>query len=216
MIRRVIFDIDNTLIDWKSEYDNKVEEVLEKYYIKKNKEEVQKLKKAFDEYENYYLIFNLDNMIKFIREYTNEYYSSEVIKSILEEWGNCVPNNYPDENVEILKYLKSKYELVILTDWFYKPQFNRLKLLNIDTFFDKIYTAEKTKRKPNKEAFIQAIGKYKPEECVMIGDSYERDILGAINFGISAIWYKGEKEKIESLNDKIEVIQNLSELRNIL
>ena len=33
MIKRVIFDIDNTLIPWKSEYDKEIEKVLDELNI---------------------------------------------------------------------------------------------------------------------------------------------------------------------------------------
>lgn len=216
MIKRVIFDIDNTLIDWKTEYNDKVREVLEEFNEKREEAEIKKLQEALNEYENYYLTFNLDKMVEFVRKYTDINYSKEIIKGILDMWGTCVPQFCPIENIETLKYLKDKYELVILTDWFLKPQFNRLKLLKIDKFFSKIYTAENAKRKPNKEAFIQAIGEYKPEECIMIGDSYERDVIGAINSGLYAVWYRGKKEMCENLNEKVTIIEELSDLKDIL
>lgn len=216
MIKRVIFDIDNTLIDWKTEYNDKVKEVLDKFNEKREEAEIKKLQEALNEYENYYLTFNLDKMVEFVRKYTDINYSKEIIKGILDMWGTCVPQFCPIENIETLKYLKDKYELVILTDWFLKPQFNRLKLLKIDKFFSKIYTAENAKRKPNKEAFIQAIGEYKPEECIMIGDSYERDVIGAINSGLYAVWYRGKKEMCENLNEKVTIIEELSDLKDIL
>lgn len=216
MIKRVIFDIDNTLIDWKTEYNDKVREVLEEFNEKREEAEIKKLQEAFNEYENYYLTFNLDKIVEFVRKYTDVNYSKEIIQRILDMWGTCVPQEYPIENIDTLKYLKDKYKLVILTDWFLKPQLNRLKLLKIDKFFSEIYTAENFKRKPNKEAFIQAMGEYKPEECIMIGDSYERDIIGATNCGLYTIWYRGKKEMCESLNPKVVVIEELSELKDIL
>ena len=48
-------------------------------------------------------------------------------------------------------------------------------------------TAENAQRKPNKEAFIQAIGEYKPEECIMIGDDPYLDIQRAKEEGLSTI-----------------------------
>ena len=216
MIKRVIFDIDNTLIDWKTEYDDKVKEVLTELNEKRKESEIKNLQEAINEYENYYLTFNLDKMVEFVREYTNIKYSKEVIQKILDMWGTCVPESYSVENIDTLKYLKNKYELVILTDWFLKPQLNRLKLLKIDKFFSEIYTAENAKRKPNKEAFFQAIGEYKPEECIMIGDSYERDVIGAINSGLYAVWYRGKKELCENLKEKVTIIEELSDLKDIL
>ena len=41
--------------------------------------------------------------------------------------------------------------------------------------------------KPNKEAYLRAIGDSKLEECIMIGDSITRDIQGAANIGMDTI-----------------------------
>ena len=50
----------------------------------------------------------------------------------------------------------------------------------------------------------------------MIGDSYERDVIGAINSGLYAVWYRGKKEMCENLNEKVTIIEELSDLKDIL
>ena len=47
---------------------------------------------------------------------------------------------------------------------------------------------------------MQAIGDNKPEECIMIGDNFERDIQGALNAGLQVIWYN-PNNKTEITND---------------
>ena len=42
MIKRVIFDIDNTLIPWKEEYYNEINEVLDSLNIKHTQEDYNK------------------------------------------------------------------------------------------------------------------------------------------------------------------------------
>ena len=85
--------------------------------------------------------------------------------------------------------------MVCLTDWYKEPQIKRLKKTNILKYFQDIYAAENTKRKPFKEAFMQAIGENKPEECIMIGDSFERDIEGALKAGLQAIYYNPKESE---------------------
>lgn len=213
MIKRIIFDEDETLIKWDKKYDLKVNEALEELNIKYTKEEAIKLLEAFNNYENEYLIFSIEKMYEFINKYTNKKYPIEIVTKVLEKWGTCVPKSLEPEVISTLKYLNTKYELVILTDWFKKPQLNRLKLLKIDKYFTKIYAAEHTKRKPYKEAFLQAIENLKPEECVMVGDSLKKDIIGAINMKIKPIWINEKQEKID-----FECIQirKIEELKSIL
>ncbi len=219
MIKRVIFDIDNTLIPWKKEYNIEINHSLEKLNIEYVDEDVKNISKAFDEYENEYYIFDKELMADFINKYTSKNYPKELIYTIIEKWENSVPDKIDKSIIELLEYLKSKYELVILTDWFKKEQSKRLEKTNILKYFSNVYCAEKTKRKPFKEAFMQAIGNYKPEECIMIGDDIERDIKGALNAGINAIWYNSNNEikDIEcKKNKKYKMITKLEQLRDIL
>ena len=105
--------------------------------------------------------------------------------------------------------------MVILTDWFAEEQINRLECLGIKKYFTQVYSAEKTKRKPFKEAFINAIGNNKPEECVMIGDNLERDIKGAINAGLKAIHFN-PNNKENNTNTEYITISRLEQLIKIL
>lgn len=213
MIKRLIFDIDGTLIPWKKEYDIEINKALDRLNITYNEEEVNKISDAFQKYENAYLTFNKDNMSRFINEYTKKQYPKELVYEVIKGWESCVPEQIEPEIVDTLKYLEKKYDMVILTDWYVDSQKERLKKLGILQYFKQIYGAESTKRKPFKEAFMQAVGDNKPEECVMIGDDIERDIKGAIQAGLKAIYYcqveNGAKGKFLKIN-------NISELKNIL
>ena len=103
-----------------------------------------------------------------------------------------------------------------------------MKKTNILKYFQDVYVAENTKRKPFKEAFMQAIGKNKPEECIMIGDSFERDIEGALKAGLQAIYYNPKEDetnkkvsyqlKTEEGTRQIEyyTVSKLDEILNIL
>lgn len=189
MIKRVIFDIDNTLMPWRDEYFNEIFEVLKELKIECSNDDFNKIKKAMSEYENVYYSFNKENMINYINEYTGKKYPKEFMDKIIEKWANCVPEKIEDSILVTLEKLSKKYEMVCLTDWFKNQQIKRLEKTNILKYFQEIYAAENTKRKPFKEAFMQAIGENKPEECIMIGDSFARDIEGALKAGLQAIYY---------------------------
>ena len=185
MIKRIIFDIDNTLIPWEKQYDDEVKYTLEEMNIPYNEQELKNIDKAISEYENVNYILDKEK-------------SSQRVMTILERWAECVPNETDKNLIDVLEYLKEKYELVILTDWFLEEQQIRLEKMNIWKYFSNIYTSENKKRKPFKEAFEQAIGKNKPEECIMIGDNIERDVQGAINAGLEAIYYCKSAKIIKS------------------
>lgn len=216
MIKRVIFDIDNTLIPWKEEYYDEINKVLDSLNIEHTKDDYNKIKEAFSEYENEYYTFDRKLMLDYINKYTKKQYPKEFIYGCTNRWADSVPQKLDESVINMLKYLKDKYQMVILTDWYADQQIKKLEKLNILQYFSKIYSAEKVKRKPFKEAFLQAIEDNKPEECIMIGDDFERDIKGALNAGLHAIYYNPKNNVIKDENSKYYTISRLDEIMNIL
>ena len=216
MIKRVIFDIDNTLIPWKSEYDKEIEKTLDELNIQYTEQEYKEIRKAFSEYEKVNYRFDKKLMLDYINNHMKKQYPIKFMNKVLGRWGNCVPEKIEDSVKDTLKYLNNKYEMVILTDWFAKEQINRLEILDINKYFSRVYSAEKTNRKPFKEAFVNAIADNKPAECIMIGDCLERDINGAINAGLKAVYYNpNETPDYEEKNGYI-IINKLEQLKEIL
>ncbi len=66
-----------------------------------------------------------------------------------------------------------------------------MEFSGLKEFFDKIFTSEEVKKpKPAREIFEHAIksSNAKKEKSIMIGDDWDVDIAGALNFGIDAIY----------------------------
>jgi len=93
---------------------------------------------------------------------------------------------------EILAYLtEKKYSLHLITNGFEKTQHFKLKNSGLDVYFNEVITSEGSNSlKPNKEIFEFAFRKTGADkkESIMIGDSVEVDILGAINAGIDQVY----------------------------
>jgi putative hydrolase of the HAD superfamily len=93
---------------------------------------------------------------------------------------------------EILKYLADKnYELHLITNGFEKVQHAKLKYSGLDKFFGEVITSEGSNSiKPNKEIFEYAFQKTnaEPTSSIMIGDTLDVDILGAMNAGIDQVF----------------------------
>jgi len=98
---------------------------------------------------------------------------------------------FPDAK-EILLYLKNKnYELHLITNGFEKTQHNKLKHSGLAEFFKEVITSEGSNSlKPNKDIFEFALNKSgaSKEESIMLGDSIEVDIIGAMNAGIDQVY----------------------------
>jgi putative hydrolase of the HAD superfamily len=116
----------------------------------------------------------------------------------------------------ILEYLTNKYSLHIITNGFDEVQ--HLKLINsrIKNHFNSITTSEEIGvKKPNPRIFQAALKKANSEasRSIMIGDSFEADILGAESVGMNTLFYNYRKD---SVPEKYTVIGKLSDIRNYL
>jgi putative hydrolase of the HAD superfamily len=93
---------------------------------------------------------------------------------------------------ECLGYLAEKgYRLHLITNGFEETQHLKLKHSGIASFFNEVITSECSNSiKPKKEIFEYALMKANamPEESIMIGDSIEADIQGAMNAGIDQVF----------------------------
>ena len=104
--------------------------------------------------------------------------------------------------LEILEYLtQRKYELHLITNGFEKTQHSKLKHSGLDKYFKEVITSEgSSSLKPNKEIFDFAFKKTgaRRAESIMLGDSIDVDIIGAMNAGIDQVF-------INHLNIDIDV-----------
>jgi len=210
MIKRLIFDVDNTLIPWEDKYWYSLNETLIYFEIEPKKELVNKLIEAVDNYESEYNTYNLKTM----KDIMEKYSGIKLPNNFVYRWTiflrKCTPDTFDYKLIDTLEYLKSKYDLVVLTNWFTTQQSFRLKRYGILKYFTMVYGTDNMLNKPNKETFIESCLPYKPEECIFIGDTYDVDIKGAIDAGLKAIYL--------TKNDKKDctIISNLYELKNIL
>lgn len=212
MIKRVIFDLDDTLIKWDDSYYDTLNKTLNYYNIKYDSDIKKNLIKAVDDYESKYDYYNMQDMNNLMKEYTN----IDLPDTFVYKWTlyleDCVPSKADDELIDILEYLNNKYELVVLTNWFLDEQVNRLKKCDILKYFKEVIATEEIKNKPNKEAYIKACGFNKVEECVMIGDSLNKDITPALENGLDAILYDYK----DKYNTNTKKVKKLSDLKKYL
>lgn len=205
-IKRIIFDLDGTLIPWHTEYQEAVKKAVAEYNIPLSYELIDS---TYITFEDHYSNYSYKNFQKHIKELFNINVSLKFIKAWMEYLGDmAMPAD--KELIKTLQYLKGKYDLVVLTNDFGLSQTKRLEKAGILNFFTEIYDGE-TVIKPNKQSYLNACGPYAKEECLMIGDNFNKDYQGAINAGLKAI-HLNEKEK----SNKKDHIQNLTELREIL
>ncbi len=103
-----------------------------------------------------------------------------------------------DGAIDLLEYLKaSNYHLHIISNGFKKVQTRKLKSSGLEPYFDQVFVSEEAEApKPDVRIFRHALSNCNAskKKSLMIGDSFETDIIGAYNFGIDQLYF--EKEQV--------------------
>ena len=120
---------------------------------------------------------------------------------------------------ELLDYLYPKYPLTIISNGFVEVQYKKLKSTNIERYFSHVVLSESAKAlKPDKKIFEYALtlNNAKASEAIMLGDSYEADIKGAINANIDQIYYPLQPITEENRPQCTHIINSLKDVISIL
>jgi YjjG family noncanonical pyrimidine nucleotidase len=128
--------------------------------------------------------------------------------------------SFPIEgSYELLKYLKNKYKVFVVSNGIKNLQILRLNHSRMMELVDGyVFSEETSAPKPHLAYFDFLFKKYKlkfnDKDYIIIGDSLTSDIQGALNLGIDSIWFN---PKLEKLNSKSTyTVANLEEIIKIL
>lgn len=183
MIKRIIFDIDNTLMDFPKNFELEFKKVIDKFNLDISSKQLYDAIGAYEKNKNN-VYYNKEKLLNTVNEVLNLNLNIEFVNEFFNMYDTLI-TPIPQETIDTLKYLKDKYELVIISNWFTDSQKSRLKEAGILDCFDEIYGTDIIPMKPRKEGFNIVIGDLKPEECVMIGDNLEMDIKTPYEMGIN-------------------------------
>lgn len=144
--------------------------------------------------------------------------SDELVELLSVEYIHYLPkfNHLFNGTIEILDYLKPKYNLHIITNGFAQIQENKLNNSYITHYFKTVTNSEMAGvKKPNRLIFEYALNlaKAKKENSIMIGDCIEADVKGALDAGLDAIFFNENKLQVES---HIKQVNQLLELKKYL
>lgn len=224
-IKHVFFDLDHTLWDFEKNSaktfkhiftENNIDVDIHKflhYYKSINFEywRLYRVDKISKEALRYGRLRDTFDKIKFNA-------TDELIHLLSEEYIKYLSTfNYLfDGAIELLDYLNRKYDLHIITNGFNEVQNKKIVNSKIDRYFSQIITSEMVGvKKPNPKVFEYALEKAgaKANESVMIGDSWEADIMGAKAFNMNVIYCNFDNE---SVDESISSVKNLYEIRKYL
>lgn len=121
-------------------------------------------------------------------------------------------NHLFDGVLDILTYLHTHYHLHIITNGFHEVQHLKLKNSGISAYFKTVTTSEEVGlKKPNPVIFQKAMEKAiaRPHRSLMVGDTFEADILGAEAVGMETLFFNYRKEIIPEKYRQIDAITEL-------
>ncbi|WP_375239063.1 YjjG family noncanonical pyrimidine nucleotidase [Aurantibacter sp.] len=205
-ITDVFFDLDHTLWDFDKNSKLTFKYIFEKHKVQINLDDFIKIYEPTN--LKFWKLFREEKIskkdlryrrLKEVLEGVNYFASDNLIHQLSEDYITYLSdNNYLfDGTLDILEYLKPNYNLHIITNGFSNVQDNKMNKSGLAPYFKTLTDAETVGvKKPNPDIFNYAINKAntKVENSIMIGDSLEADIEGALNIGLKAIYFNPKKE----------------------
>lgn len=142
-------------------------------------------------------------------------------RSLAEDLAEFYVKNSPYQTelisgtIELLDYLKKKYQLHIITNGFDEVQHIKINVSGLDPYFKTITTSEMVgARKPQAQFFNHVLKSInaQPEECMVIGDDFEADIIGAENAGMQSIFFNPYNPDIDHKGTTVEKLSQIHKL----
>ena len=227
MIKAIIFDLDNTLLDFV-----KMKQFAVKAAITAMNEAGLEADedKAYDDIMDLYVTTGWENqqvfddyLHKTKGEVSNKILAAGVVAYRRAREATLLV--YPNVNKTLIELLKNQIRLAVVSDAPSREAWMRLYYLNLHHVFDPVLTFDDTgTRKPSPEPFKLALEKMsvEPSEALMIGDWPDRDVVGAKQIGMKTIFARygdtfGTKESGADwdVNDIYEIVEIIKGLNNV-
>ena len=227
MIKAVIFDLDNTLVDFMSMKRQAVaaavnsmidaglnlaaDDVHARIDAIYNQRGIE-FQNVFDE-----LLYDVFQKVDY------KILTAGIIAYRRAREAALVP--YPHVNLTLISLVKRGIRLAVVSDAPAREAWLRLCYLNFHHLFDHVITFDDTgQRKPSPVPFLRALQLLgvKPQETVMVGDWAERDIVGAAQVGITTAFARygdtfgtvesGARYELNDVADLLDVIERENQL----
>lgn len=221
MIKVVVFDLDNTLVDFmkmkrmaiEAAISNMIdaglhitEEQAQKYIDEIYNEQGMEYQKVFDDF-----------LMKLSNKVDNKILAAGIVAYRRAREAALIP--YPHVYSTLNRLVKMGIKLGIVSDAPVKEAWLRLAYLNFHHIFDAVVTFDETgQRKPHPAPFLKILEKLKakPEESLMVGDWAERDIVGAESVGMKTAFARyGDTFNTQNHNANYE-LSSIAEILDIV
>ncbi|MBK9400998.1 MAG: noncanonical pyrimidine nucleotidase, YjjG family [Bacteroidetes bacterium] len=222
----IFFDLDHTLWDT----DRNAEESLREIFIDQQLKE-----KGIPDFEQFHICYKNHNerlwglyaenkvgkdavrVHRFLNTLQDfQIHDPNIAHQIADHFVERTPNrkHLIPGALELLDQLHGNYHLSIITNGFKEAQHIKLKASGLDKYFDTVFISEEVGvHKPDPKIFNHAVkqaGAVHVSDCMMIGDTYQTDVFGALNAGMTAVHFAPGIEKSHEL--PVITIRQLNEI----
>ncbi len=229
-IKHVFFDLDRTLWDFETNSHLTLTEIFDKVELGEKlgvdvESFIYEYKRINEIYWNDYRdgIITKEAM-RYARFETALKYFGHEDSALAEEIGERYISESPRKTaliqgtIELLDYLRPKYDLHIITNGFAEVQHIKMAESGIDSYFKEVVISELVGyKKPHVKVFRYAENATGSTQAnsIMIGDHYEADIVGALQSGWKAIYFEPNASDVEEV-PALTHVRSLKEIMSIL
>ena len=223
MIRAVIFDLDNTLVDFmamkRQAIDAAIHAMRDAGWMLPAEEIRARIDRIYAErgieFQNVFDQLLYDEFSKI--DY--KILSAGIIAYRRAREAALVP--YPHVYLTLIELAKMDLKLAVVSDAPAREAWLRLTYLNLHHLFDVVVTFDDSgKRKPDPVPFQKALDRLgvKPQEALMVGDWAERDVVGAAQVGMKTAFARygdtfgtlvsNADYELDDVADLIDIVKN--------
>ena len=226
MIKAIIFDLDNTLLDFMK---------MKQFAVKAAITAMNEAGLNIDEDQAYKDIFELyktkgwenqqvfdDFLMQNFGKVSNKILAAGIVSYRRAREATLVV--YPNVNKTLIELIKMGIKLAVVSDAPSREAWMRLYYLNLHHVFDPVLTYDDSgARKPSPKPFEMALNilNVNSDEALMIGDWPDRDVVGASQIGMKTIFarYGDTFGTVDSgadwdVDDIYEVVNIIKDLNN--
>ena len=231
----ILFDADNTLLNFDAAESKALAETLVNYGIEPDAETVQTYRTINEELWRQLekgqirreKLFG-ERFSRFLKAINAAGDGVEMNRFYLEQLSTH-PDLMSPEVLDVLRELSEVATLAIVSNGAQKVQTRRLAESGVMNFMEDVFISEKMGcEKPNARIFdaaLRALGVENREHVLMVGDSLPSDIQGGSNAGLDTCWYNPNHAEnpgkvvptyeISSLEELYPLVMEPEELENI-
>lgn len=189
-IKAVIFDFDNTLADRQHAARSLFKKLILEVVNFEDEIEIEHLVQEMITWDEWGTKSLSETFKQFCTKYNID---NEKALYMAKQWPLQMPGytRLYDETIYVLETLKEKYRLAIITNGHSEAQKNKIRSVNIESYFEEIMVGgDYEYQKPDVRIFNEMCQRLNllPKECLFVGDAFTTDIIGAHRCGMQAVW----------------------------